>query len=235
MNLRVIKSFYFEAARRIPGSDNEITGCSYRVDVIAAGSPHPVYGWIVDFGDMKAALDPLVRHLDHSLLDDVPGLENTAPERIRAWLLDRIQPRPAWLEDIRVLALTVDCFRLIDLPASADEHLPDRVAFHFAAAQALDVLPAGHPCRNLHGHTYRVEAGVEQLRQPETRAKLESLLADVFGQLNNAHLNRVPGLQPPTCERMADWLWRRLENAGLRPNLVAIQETHKNRCECRGD
>ncbi|HOJ67855.1 MAG TPA: 6-carboxytetrahydropterin synthase [Candidatus Hydrogenedentes bacterium] len=233
MRLQVTKSFFFEAARKSAGPSAPVTGCSYRVDVSATGALDPRYGWIVDFSDIKTAVAPLVRQLDHALLDAVPGLENTAPEGIRTWILDRLTPRPSWLADIRVTALSVDAFILQDLPPAPSENLPARVTFAFAAAQALDALPQGHPCRNLHGHTYRVEVAVDGLNVPAIRVRLETCLAGVFDLLNNRCLNEVPGLNPPTCERLAAWLWERLIAAGLRPELVVIQETHKNRCECR--
>ena len=233
MRLTVIKSFFFEAARKCAGAAGSVTGCSYRADVLAAGEPDPRYGWIVDFGEIKAAVEPLIGQVDHRLLDEVPGLGAATPEGIRSWLLARLEPRPVWLEDIRVAALTVEGLTLGELPAVPSEDLPARVVFAFAAAQALDRLPPGHPCRNLHGHTYRVEVSVGQQTRPETRARLERCLAEVFEALNNRCLNEVPGLNPPTCERLAVWLWRRLETAGLEPELTAIQETHKNRCECR--
>jgi len=233
MRLVVIKSFFFEAARKTTASGGSVTGCSYRADVLAAGEPDPRYGWIVDFGEIKTAAEPLIRQLDHSLLDDIPGLSAATPEGIRTWLLERLEPRPVWLHDVRVTALTVEHLAIEDLPAVPAEDLPERVAFAFAAAQALDNLPPGHPCRNLHGHTYRVEAAVTQQTDPEVRARLENVLAEVFSALNNRCLNEVPGLNPPTCERLAAWLWDRLEARGLSPELTAVQETHKNRCECR--
>jgi 6-pyruvoyltetrahydropterin/6-carboxytetrahydropterin synthase len=51
----------------------------------------PVTGWVMDFGDIKEACQPVVEILDHQYLNDVPGLENPTSEHLARWLWNRLK------------------------------------------------------------------------------------------------------------------------------------------------
>lgn len=53
----------------------------------------PHLGWIMDFADVKAVVEPIVRELDHYYLNEIPGLENPTSEVIAGWLWNRIKPQ----------------------------------------------------------------------------------------------------------------------------------------------
>ncbi len=57
-----------------------------------SGEPGPETGWIMDFGDLKAAFAPLYAQLDHHYLNDIPGLENPTSERLAIWIWERLKP-----------------------------------------------------------------------------------------------------------------------------------------------
>ncbi len=110
--------------------------------------------------------------------------------------------------------------------------MPTRIAksFSFDAAHRLTRVPPGHPCGRMHGHTYTVtlalegEPGVESgwlVDFGEIRARFEPLRQ----QLDHACLNDLQGLENPTAELLARWLFERLA-PGL-PGLVevTVQET----------
>lgn len=111
--------------------------------------------------------------------------------------------------------------------------------FTFEAAHHLPRAPEGHRCRRLHGHSYRVEIAVEGPVDPETgwfldygsiRAQVEPLRQ----RLDHYYLNDVEGLENPTSENLARWLWER-----LRPGLpalvrITVHETCESRCEYEG-
>lgn len=111
--------------------------------------------------------------------------------------------------------------------------------FTFEAAHVLPKAPEGHRCRRLHGHSFRVEVVVEGDVDPETgwfldygviRGQVEPLRA----KLDHNYLNEIPGLENPTSEQIARWIWERLL-PGL-PSLtkVVVQETCESRCEYEG-
>lgn len=111
--------------------------------------------------------------------------------------------------------------------------------FTFEAAHVLPKAPEGHKCRRLHGHSFRLEVTVEGEVDPATgwfldygviAAKVEPIRA----QLDHYYLNEVPGLENPTSEILARWIWEKLKPA--RPSLtrITIHETCEAHCEYEG-
>jgi 6-pyruvoyltetrahydropterin/6-carboxytetrahydropterin synthase len=85
----------FEAAHRLPNVPEghkcaRLHGHSYRVQVTVGGPLHPELGWVVDFGDVRAACEPVRDALDHHYLNELPGLENPTSEVLAGWIWDRL-------------------------------------------------------------------------------------------------------------------------------------------------
>lgn len=86
--------------------------------------------------------------------------------------------------------------------------------FTFDAAHCLPGLPPDHKCARLHGHTYEVEL---QVRGPVREngfvvdyADLAALWQPLFDEIDHRYLNDVPGLECPSTEMLAAWMWSRL-------------------------
>lgn len=98
MRVELTREFHFEAAHRLPMVPPEhkcfrMHGHSFRVEVCVAGEIDPKLGWFVDFGEIAATVEPLLKQeLDHRTLNDVPGLENPTSEVLCGWLWKRLQP-----------------------------------------------------------------------------------------------------------------------------------------------
>jgi len=98
VRVELTRTFRFEAAHHLPMAPPDhkcrrVHGHSYTVDVVVAGEVDPSSGWLVDFGEIAAVVDPVLRReLDHRLLNDVPGLENPTAERLCEWLWKRLTP-----------------------------------------------------------------------------------------------------------------------------------------------
>lgn len=95
MFVRLTKTFTFEAAHLLPNFPEghkcrRLHGHSYRVDVHVTGPVDPHTGWVMDFGEIKKAAGPVFDELDHRLLSDVPGLENSTSEVLAKHIWDRI-------------------------------------------------------------------------------------------------------------------------------------------------
>lgn len=93
----VFKEFTFEAAHRLPFAPENhkcarLHGHSFRVEVHVAGEIDRTAGWIMDFGDIKAAFEPLRAQLDHYYLNEIEGLENPTSEVLARWIWQRLQP-----------------------------------------------------------------------------------------------------------------------------------------------
>jgi 6-pyruvoyltetrahydropterin/6-carboxytetrahydropterin synthase len=98
--------------------------------------------------------------------------------------------------------------------------------FFFEAAHFLPSAPPGHPNSRVHGHSFRARISIDGEPDPENGMvmhldDLELALADVHDALDHRFLNEVEGLEAPTLERIAVWLWDRLHNK--LPGLAEIE------------
>jgi 6-pyruvoyltetrahydropterin/6-carboxytetrahydropterin synthase len=111
--------------------------------------------------------------------------------------------------------------------------------FRFEAAHFLPAVPAGHPCRRLHGHSYRIEVSVRGEMHATTGwvldyGDLSRMVRPALEPLDHNLLNAVPGLENPTSERLADWLWRKLAPLVAGLYRITVLETCQTRCEYLG-
>ena len=112
--------------------------------------------------------------------------------------------------------------------------------FRFEAAHRLPNVPDGHKCARLHGHSFKVEIAVKGPVDEKTGwfidfDELYELWQPLHDKLDHRYLNEIPGLENPTSENLAGWIWR-----ALKPNLpslvrVTVFETCEARCEYEGE
>ncbi|MBX3410813.1 MAG: 6-carboxytetrahydropterin synthase QueD [Phycisphaeraceae bacterium] len=93
----IFREFRFESAHFLPGVPEghkckRVHGHSYRVTVHVRGPLQPGTNWVMDFGDLKDAVGPLVAEVDHRLLNDIEGLENPTAEALAQWFWRRLAP-----------------------------------------------------------------------------------------------------------------------------------------------
>jgi 6-pyruvoyltetrahydropterin/6-carboxytetrahydropterin synthase len=114
-----------------------------------------------------------------------------------------------------------------------------RKTFQFEAAHLLPHLPISHKCRRLHGHSFKVEVAVSGPCDPKLGwvmdyAEIEAAFQPVWQELDHNYLNEIPGLENPTSENLALWIWKRLQPRLPLLTEVAVAETCHARCVCRG-
>ena len=88
--------------------------------------------------------------------------------------------------------------------------------FSFEAAHRLPFVPADHKCARLHGHSFRVEVHVGGEVDPSTGwiidfAEIKAAFKPLHAVLDHNYLNEIDGLENPTSENLARWIWDRLE------------------------
>jgi len=98
--------------------------------------------------------------------------------------------------------------------------------FKFEAAHFLPSAAPGHPNSRVHGHSFRARILIEGEPSPETGLivhfdELSKAVSDVKDALDHRMLNEVLGLEAPTLERIAMWMWERVR--ARVPGLVEVQ------------
>ena len=112
--------------------------------------------------------------------------------------------------------------------------------FTIEAAHRLPNVPEGHKCARLHGHSFHITLHVSGPVGADTGwvmdfADLSEAFRPLYAQLDHRYLNEIAGLENPTSENLARWIWQR-----LRPNLpllaaVTVRETCTSGCIYRGE
>ena len=112
--------------------------------------------------------------------------------------------------------------------------------FTFEAAHRLPSVAPGHKCGRLHGHSYRfavhLEAPVgEQTGWVRDFADLACAVEPLLTRLDHYYLNEVEGLENPTSEVLAQWIWDRLRPALPEMSKVVVRETCTSGCVYQGE
>ncbi len=95
--MQIFKEFTFEAAHRLPHVPpghrcGRLHGHSFRVEVHIKGAVNSETGWVLDFGEIKQAFQPIYDQLDHNYLNELDGLANPTSENLSRWIWVRLQP-----------------------------------------------------------------------------------------------------------------------------------------------
>ncbi len=188
-----------------------------RVCAVASGGDAP--------DGLAGALAQRVAALDGAMLDDV--VTDASDAGLAACLMDGFAARePLMAEVAPTLRQGV---RLGPLGLSAWRR------FRFEAAHRLPNLPATHKCSRLHGHGFEVSlrVRVDAAAVSEADAALVAAWQGLAPRLDGTCLNDVGGLENPTSEELAVWLWRMLA-----PELdllaVSVFETCTSACHFDG-
>ena len=105
--MEIWKEFSFDSAHLLPNVPEghkcrRLHGHTYTVRIYVAGEPDPEVGWIIDFGDIRLAFQPILDALDHRYLNEIEGLENPTAEVLAQWIWKRLAPRLHGLSRIEI-------------------------------------------------------------------------------------------------------------------------------------
>lgn len=112
--------------------------------------------------------------------------------------------------------------------------------YFIEAAHLLPNVPEGHKCRRLHGHSFRVEITVsgpvgEQTGWVMDFADIGTAFKPLYEQLDHHYLNEIEGLENPTSENLASWIWQRLRPALPLLSKIKVSETCTAACIYKGE
>ncbi len=112
--------------------------------------------------------------------------------------------------------------------------------FTFEAAHRLPNVPEGHKCARLHGHSFRVKLYVSGPVDPHAGwvmdfAELKRAFRPLHDILDHQYLNDIEGLENPTSENLARWIWKRLRPTLPQLSRVQVRETCTSGCIYQGE
>src|SRR3954464_6318742 len=94
--------------------------------------------------------------------------------------------------------------------------------YRFEAAHRLPNVPPGHKCARLHGHSFRFELSLVGPIEPRTGwfidfGDLDEVVNPILLRIDHNLLNEIEGLENPTSEHLARWLW-----TAIKPRLPSL-------------
>jgi len=112
--------------------------------------------------------------------------------------------------------------------------------FVFEAAHHLPNVPPGHKCGRLHGHSFHVEIHVRGQVDPVTGwvidfGDIKEAFKPLYDRLDHYYLNEIDGLENPTSEVLAQWIWQRLKPDLPQLCRVVVRETCTSGCVYTGE
>lgn len=111
--------------------------------------------------------------------------------------------------------------------------------FSFEAAHRLPDVPPDHKCARLHGHSFHVRLTVTGPVDPRMGwvidfAEVKQAFAPLHAALDHHYLNEIEGLENPTSEIIAQWIWKRLKPELAMLSAVEVRETCTVGCVYKG-
>ena len=111
--------------------------------------------------------------------------------------------------------------------------------FTFEAAHRLPNVPEGHKCARLHGHSFRVTIHVsgsldQKLGWVIDFSEIKTAFKPIMNQLDHNYLNDIAGLENPTSENLAVWIWNELKSSLPKLTQIVVSETCSSGCIYRG-
>ena len=112
--------------------------------------------------------------------------------------------------------------------------------FTFESAHLLPNVPAGHKCGRLHGHSFFIRIVVSGEVDPHTGwiidfGDIKQSFKPIYDQLDHYYLNDIEGLENPTSENLAKWVWQKLKPILPELSRIEIKETCTSGCIYTGE
>ncbi len=94
----ITKAANFDAAHFLPQGPEtspyrRLHGHSFRVEATVCGPVQAPVGWVEDLAELDSALKAVAGELDHTLLNEIPGLESPTLERLCLYFAERLKPQ----------------------------------------------------------------------------------------------------------------------------------------------
>jgi 6-pyruvoyltetrahydropterin/6-carboxytetrahydropterin synthase len=103
--MEIYKTLRFDAAHRLTGVPpthkcSAMHGHGFALKVFLRGPVDPKTGFVMDFGDLAKVCAPVLKQLDHAILNEIEGLENPTSENMSVWIWNILKPQLPLLSKI---------------------------------------------------------------------------------------------------------------------------------------
>lgn len=178
--------------------------------------------------DLEQSLLTTIQPFDYALLNDVVNVPTD--ENLTRWLIDKIDL------DCQSVGIQSTRDQGVDMDTSGQAHIWRR--FRFEASHVLPNVPKGHQCGRMHGHGFEVILHVEQNLDGQDLGVdfdlLEKYWQPLQNELHYSCLNNIKGLEIPTSEMIATWVWDKLKQQLPQLSWVSTYETSTSGCHYNG-
>jgi 6-pyruvoyltetrahydropterin/6-carboxytetrahydropterin synthase len=112
--------------------------------------------------------------------------------------------------------------------------------FTVEAAHRLPNVPEGHKCGRLHGHSFKIVVYVSGEIEEHSGwimdfADIKQVFQPLYDQLDHHYLNEIDGLENPTSENLARWIWEKLDARLPQLSKIVVRETCTSGCVYKGE
>jgi len=216
----------FEAARHISvlpegHRSRQLHGHSFTAKV-RAELPNqwgPFPGDEID--QLRTLLARAVTPLDYQLLNAT--VARPTDENLARWLRAQLD-----VPGVETIGIQSTVHQGVDLDAT--EHAHSWRRYILQSAHKLPNVPEGHKCGRMHGHGFEIILHAGQDRESQQPLgidydRIDALWMPIHQELDHACLNDVPGIENPTSEMIAAWVWKRLKPEFPELSWVTVYET----------
>ncbi len=215
----------FEAARQLEGWPDERRARLHGHSFLARVRAELPTGWApfpgAEADTLAERLREAIAPLDYALLNE--HVPMPTDENLARWIRTRLD-----IPGIVQVSVQSAFDRGVAVDGEGRVHCWRR--FRFEAAHQLPHVPTDHQCGRMHGHGFEVILRVTGSDDD----RIETPWTPLYEQLHLACLNDLPGLENPTSERLAAWLWARLQPALPELSRVTVYETATAGCHYNG-
>lgn len=170
--------------------------------------------------ELRERVTECVSLLDYRHLNDIVSIPTD--ENLARWLRARLN-----VPGVQTVGVQCTGDSGVDLDHDDRAHVWRR--YRFESAHCLPNVPLGHKCGRVHGHGFEVLLHADQAAGGSDLSidydLLDQLWAPIHDQLDHTFLNDIPGLENPTSELIARWIWARMKPTLPALSWVTVYET----------
>lgn len=217
----------FESARQViilpeGHRSRRLHGHSFTAKIRACLPP----GWASFRGGevdaLRDALTKTLAPLNYRSLNET--LECPTDENLARWLRAKLD-----IPGLDTVGTQSTVHQGADLDGAQHAHIWRR--YRLQSAHRLPNVAPGHKCGRVHGHGFEViihaDIDLESRALGVDYDALDDLWAPIHAELDHRYLNDVAGLENPTSELIASWLWSRIKPRLPQLSWVTVYETEQ--------